>query len=146
MESNHDTALPDERRSMIEQLVRHFRSNGIQIQAAVELDGFPLPSLFPNPGYGDQRRKQPHVLGIHEGSGELYIGLVKTRSDNIESESSLTEYDLYFDISARNPNIRICIMIHEDRVHEFNSFITHYIHPDLWDRLLIVAFSPDRAD
>jgi hypothetical protein len=135
---------PDqERRLMIERLADYFRNNNIAVHAALDIPELPLPKLFPNPGFGDQRRKQPHLLGVHNDSGELYIGLVKTRNEDLMDENSLTEYDLYMNLTVDQPGIRFCLMMHEDRIHQFNSFITHYLHPDFWPHFIAVAYSND---
>lgn len=142
--STHDYKHTDEeRRHMIRAMAENFRKNDITVHSAVDIDGLPLPKLFPNPGFGDQRRKQPHVLGVHNKTGELYIGLVKTKGDDLTDESSLTEYDLYMDLTLRQDGIRFCIMMHEHRVQHFNSFITHYLHPDFWPNMMVIAYSDD---
>ncbi len=133
----------DERRKMIHKLAEYFQKNNITIHAAVDIEGTPLPKLFPNPGFGDQHRKQPHLLGVHEESGELYIGLVKTQAEDLMDENSLTEYDLFMDLTIRQKGIRFCLMINEDRVQHINGFITHYFHPDFWPNFIVVAYSGD---
>lgn len=143
MNTQHFDTGRDQRHTMIQQLVDYFRRNNITVKAAVGIENLPLPQLFPNPGYGDQKRKQPHVLGIHNETGDVYIGLVKTRDQDLTDDSSLTEYDVYIDIASRRDGIHIYLMIDEDRIHQFNSFITHYIHPDYWTSLTIVAYSDD---
>jgi len=138
-----DKQNTDERTVMIRALAENFRKNGITVNAAVDIDGYPLPKLFSNPGFGDQRRKQPHLLGVHEKDGELYIGLVKTSDEDLMDESSLTEYDLFMDLTIRQKGVRFCLMIHEDRIQQFNSFITHYLHPDFWPNMMVVAYSKE---
>ncbi len=143
MSQEHFEHNVDERRTMIQALAENFKINDITIHAAVDIEGLPLPKLFPNPGFGDQRRKQPHILGVHNKSGELYIGLVKTKDDDLTDESSLTEYDLYMDMTMKQEGIRFCIMMHEHRIQHFNSFITHYLHPDFWPNMMVIAYSED---
>lgn len=128
---------------MIRKMADQFGKNNITVHAAIDIEGLPLPKLFPNPGFGDQRRKQPHLLGVHNQSGELYIGVVKTQEDDIMDEHSLTEYDLYMDLTIRQEGIRFCLMLHEDRIQKFNGFITHYIHPDFWQNFIVMAYSEE---
>lgn len=133
----------DDRRKMIRKLAEYFQKNNITINSAVDLDDIPLPKLFPNPGFGDQRRKQPHLLGVHRESGELYIGLVKTQAEDLMDENSLTEYDLYMDLTIRQDGVYFCLMVDDNRVHHVNGFITHYLHPDFWPKFIVVPYTED---
>lgn len=143
MEYQFNAAESDQRRVMVKTLAEYFRLNDISVNAAVDIDHLPPPKLFSNPGFGDQKRKQPQLIGVHNKTGELYIGLVKTREDDILGEHSLTEYDLYMDLTIRQKGIKVCLMIHEDRIKDFNSFITHYLHPEFWNNFIVVAYSED---
>lgn len=130
-----------QRRCMVHKLTAHLQAIDVNVLAAIDSDDLPLPKLFSNPGFGDQKRKQPHILGVHDKTGELFIGLVKTEQEDITDENSRTEYDLYTDLAMRQKGINIYLMLPEDRIQQFNSFITHYLHPDFWEKIIIVAYA-----
>jgi hypothetical protein len=131
----------NQRSLMVHKLAEHLHAIDVTVLSAIELENLPLPKLFSNPGFGDQKRKQPHILGVHKSTGELYIGLVKTEGEDFTDENSRTEYDLYTDLAIRQKGINIYLMLHEDRIQQFNSFITHYLHPDFWEKIMLVAYS-----
>jgi hypothetical protein len=126
---------------LVRKLAEYYKRIGLRVISAVGIDGFPLPKLIKNEGFGDQRPKQPHIVGYNETNGEMYIGIVKTISDNLESASALTEYDLYLNLSNEDGKIRLCVYLPVERIQEFNSLITRYLHPDYYDKIVIVTYS-----
>ncbi len=136
---NPDT--DNQRSLMVHKLAAHLRAIDVNVLAAIDTDDLPVPKLFSNPGFGDQKRKQPHILGVHNKTGELFIGLVRTKYEDFTDENSRTEYDLYTNIAMRQRGINIYLMLHEDRIQHFNSFITHYLHPDFWVKIIVVAYA-----
>ncbi len=124
---------------LMKEFAGHFERDDIRILAAVGLDGYPLPQMVQNNRFGDQRPKLPHLLAVNDSTGENYIGIIKTAQDDLESTSALTEYDLYLDLSHGDEKLRLCIYLPQERLQEFNSLITHYIHPDYWKHLVIMT-------
>ena len=130
---------------LIEEMLDYFRSEKYSIVGAKNLEGYATPAGLHNDGYGDQQNKQPDVLGFDEINQRFVIGVVKTREDNLESPHSLTQYDVFFD--HRNPKnekpSRVCFLLPGDVIPEFTAIITHYIHRDYWENMMIIRSKED---
>jgi hypothetical protein len=134
---------------LTEELLEYFRSEHFTIVGAKNIQGCRQPANLQNDGYGDQQKKQPDVFAFDEVNQRFVIGVIKTNSDDLESPHSLTQYDVFFD--HRNPNnrksSRVCFLLPPDLIPEFTAIITHYIHRDYWDNIMLLrsrCFDQDR--
>jgi hypothetical protein len=126
---------------LIRNFADYYKRSSFRILNAVGLEEYPLPKIVNNDGFGDQRPKQPHIVGVNDDTGEIIIGILKTISDNLESASALTEYDLYLNLTHDDDNVRLCVYLPTDRVQEFNSLITRYLHPDFYNKIIVATYS-----
>ena len=125
---------------MIEELLQFFLSENYTIIGAANIDRYRRPDALSNDGYGDQQTKQPEVFAFDETNKRFVIGVAKTSEDDLESEHSLTQYDVFFDHknSANGKHSRVCFILPPDSIAQFTGIITHYIHPDYWENLTII--------
>ena len=124
---------------LLRELVDYFLHEGFKVIAAKELEGYPPPPAFRNDGYGDQQPKSPDVIGYHSAKRYYMSGIVRTGND-VESDSSLTEYNVFLDQKDKvtSESFRLCIIIPSSKINELTTFMTHYIHPDYWYRIVMI--------
>lgn len=129
----------------VEELLDYFRAENYTIVGAKNVEGYPSPAGLHNDGYGDQQDKQPDVLGFDDVNGRFVIGVVKTRDDDLESSDSLTQYDVFFDHknTKNGKSSRVCFLLPGDMIPEFTAIITHYIHRDYWENMMIIRSKAD---
>lgn len=134
---SEDHALKE---SLTRELYDYFLKEGFTIIAARGIAGFHLPPPFRNDGYGDQQPKRPDIVGFHPLKKHYMIGIARTGIDDLESEASLTEYNVFLDQrdKATNEPFRLCIVAPSSRMNDLTTLITRYIHPDYYPRLLFV--------
>lgn len=132
---------------LIRELVKLAAKEGFRIIGVRGIDDFPDPPSFQNDGYGDQEDKTPDFLGMDEEQQQFVFGLVKTGEDDLESEHALTQYNVFLDQydAVRNTRARLIIVLPSARVADFNTLITHYIHPDYWPNLTLVGSDSPEA-
>lgn len=126
--------------SLIKELIELFRHKGYIINSADGIDGFYSPVDITNNGYGDQEDKAPDVYAFDEAEQRYIIGEAKTGANDIGNEHALTQYNIFLNHThpkSKKPSL-FYIILPVKQVAEFNSLITHYIHPDLWNNLVIV--------
>ena len=131
----------DKRELLIHELLEYFEKEGFRILSAKNEIGYQLPSAVPNDGYGDQQNKTPDILAYNDEKKNFVLGIVKMQDDNLESEESLTEYNVFLDQKddiTGEPH-RLYIMLPSSRVHEMTALLTHYIHREYWHKVVIVA-------
>jgi hypothetical protein len=125
---------------LVEELVDLFRSAGFSVGSAAGVQGFSPPMELPNDGYGNQEEQAPDVYGYDAAEERYIIGLAKTGDGDLETEESLTQYNVFLDQfhhrSARRA--MLYIIVPASVVAEFNTLITHYLHPDLWPNVVVV--------
>lgn len=138
MHFRSDTELHQQ---LVEELLTIFIRQGFRILAAVGIPGLPAPKALLNDGYGDQERKSPDIYAFDERRNRYIIGEAKTGNSDLESNHALTQYNVYLDhIAPENGHPALCYVILPGRiVPEFNTLITHYIHPDYLPRIIVVA-------
>jgi hypothetical protein len=138
--------MADINSAMIGQLLDLFCAEEFEILGAKNRTDFPPPKRIDNDGYGDQQPRRPDIIAFDKREEVFVLGIVKTPEDDLESSSALTDYDVLFDHKnpANGKPSRIFAILPPERVAEFSSLITHYIHPDYWKNLTIVqAKDPD---
>jgi hypothetical protein len=117
-----DTAL------LVEELLHYFVSEKYTIIGARDNEGYRTPEMLHNDGYGDQNNKR------------FVIGVVKATHDDLESPHSLTQYDVFFDHkNAQNGKpSQVCFLLPPGLIAQFTAIITHYIHRDYWNNMMII--------
>ena len=136
------TTIPDEKRNpLIQELLEYFQTVGFEIRGVRGDFAFPQPPFLHNDGYGDQRKKMPDILAFDTLMGEFVLGLVRTSLKELDTEESLTEYDVFLDQKDKQSGkaYRLYIIVPSSLVSEMNSLITHYIHRELWHLVTVVA-------
>ena len=125
---------------MVKELLQYFLDQHYTIIGVVGVDPYALPPFLANDGFGDQRTKRPDILAFDTVHRCQVLGIVKTAADNLESVQALTEYDVFFDHKSKESEqpSRVCFILPESCIAEFTTIITHYIHRDYWQRLMIV--------
>jgi len=132
--------MQDSSARLNEELLQHFLSEKYTIVGAMDVAGYRIPDALPNDGYGDQKDKRPDVLAFDETNKRFVIGVVKTRTSDLESPHSLTQYDVFFDHknSKNGKPSQVCFLLPQGLIAEFTAIITHYIHRDYWNNMMIV--------
>lgn len=139
----------DERRDaekhqlLIEELVQVFREQGFLVNSADGVEGFSRPMELHNDGYGDQEDKVPDVYAYDQSQKRNIIGEAKTGSNDFETEHALTQYNVFLDQVDKRTGTRalLYVIVPSLKVAEFNSFITHYIHREYWENIVVVSSS-----
>lgn len=136
----HDRSDAEYHQTLVEELVEIFRVRGFRLLGAESVPGVPFPLPLPNDGYGDQEEKTPDVIAYDEKNRCVVIGEAKTGEGDLETDHALTQYNVYLDQfdSRRGTRATLYVILPEGKVPEFNSLITHYIHPDYWKHIVVV--------
>jgi hypothetical protein len=131
----------EKHRILVEELVSLFERSALRILQADGVPGYPPTRPLRNDGYGDQEDKTPDVYAFDPEAEEFIIGEAKTGDGDLETEHALTQYNVYLDQTdtARGKHSRLIVILPPSAVAEFTALITHYIHPDYWDRLSLVS-------
>jgi hypothetical protein len=126
---------------LIAELTRLFSEAGYIVSSADGVPGFSPPMELPNDGYGDQEDKAPDVYAYDPTERRHVIGEAKTGDGDLETEHALTQYNVYLDQLHRTSGKRamLYVIVPQAVVMDFNSLITRYIHPDLWENLTVVS-------
>jgi hypothetical protein len=132
---------PEKHGELVAELVAIFRERGYKLLGADGVAGVPLPRPLPNDGYGDQQNKAPDIYAFDEATGCTIIGEAKTGKGDLETDHALTQYNVFldqFDKRTGAPAV-LFIILPADKIPEFNSLITHYIHRDYWGKIVVVS-------
>ncbi len=126
--------------SLVEELIGWLEEQGYRIDGADGVEGFAVPLELENDGYGDQQDQVPDVAGFDIPGQRLVIGEAKTGKGDLETEHALTQYNVFLDqVHPRSlRQAMLFIIVPSAIVAEFNTLITHYIHPDLWGNITVV--------
>jgi len=126
--------------SLIQELIDLFLHEGFSINGADDIEGYYPPIELRNDHYGDQEDKMPDIYAYDPQEGCYIIGEAKTGKNDFETEHALTQYNVYLD--QIHPSIkkhaRVYFIVPSLRVSEFNTLITHYLHPELWPYVVVV--------
>ena len=138
MHDRHDSEL---HQSLVEELVEIFKQKGFRILGAENVAGFAPAHPLPNDGYGDQEPKTPDIFAFDEKNRCYAIGEAKTGEGDLETDHALTQYNVYLDQFDNRAGTRatMYIILPATKIPEFNSLITHYIHPDYWNQIVVVT-------
>lgn len=140
---------PDDNRKhqrLTEELTELLRAEGFEVSSAEGVQGYSRPVELHNDGYGDQEDKTPDVFGYDPRYRRSIIGEAKTGRGDFETDHSLTQYNVFLDQVLRSSGQRamLYVIVPSSKVPEFNTLITHYIHPDYWGNLVLVSSKQER--
>ncbi len=126
---------------LITELLTFFSAEGFLIHGAVESPEHPAPPLIQNNGFGDGKSRRPDVVGVDRKNERIVFGLVRPDRASLDSEESLTQYNLFLDHKWNHGAgaSMLYVMMPGDLVAEFTAIITHYIHREYWHRIVPVA-------
>ncbi len=126
--------------SLVEELVGWLEEQGYRVDGAEGVTGCAPPQELENDGYGDQQDKAPDIEAFDSAAQRLVIGEAKTGHGDLETDHALTQYNVFLDqIHPRSlQRAMLFIIVPSAVVAEFNTLITHYIHPDLWENITVV--------
>lgn len=129
----------DRHQRLVAELVELFQTRGFTILGA-DLPGFLSPKALPNDGYGDQEDKSPDVFAFDKKANRTIIGEAKTGEGDLETEHSLTQYNVFLDQfdEKTGQQAQFYLILPARKVAEFNTLITHYIHRDYWGSIVLV--------
>ncbi|MBI3586831.1 MAG: hypothetical protein HY088_06855 [Ignavibacteriales bacterium] len=131
----------EKHQKLIEELVDIFRQQDYKLIGADGITGVPRVKKLHNDGYGDQENKSPDVYAYDEQRKRFIIGEAKTGDGDFETEHSLTEYNVFLDQfdTATGLQALLYVIVPSSKVPEFNMLITHYIHRDYWQSIVLVS-------
>ena len=140
--------MKDKTARLVEELLHHFVSEKYSIVGAKGIEGYRAADALHNDGYGDQKNKRPDVFAFDEINKRFVIGVVKAPNDDLESPHSLTQYDVFFDHkNAENGKpSQVCFLLPPDLIAQFTAIITHYIHRDYWNNMIIIRSKISNED
>lgn len=138
MPFRHD---PAEHQLLINELVEVFRKEGFHILGVDGVTGIPPAKRLRNDGYGDQQDKSPDVYAFDPKQGRAIIGEAKTGNGDLETEHALTQYNVFLDQIDRSSGRQalLYIILPPAVIPEFNTLITHYIHREYWQSIILVS-------
>ncbi|MEX2116886.1 MAG: hypothetical protein WEB37_08360 [Bacteroidota bacterium] len=127
--------------ALVAELLNIFLDRKYKILGVDDITGYPAPRPLHNDGYGDQKPKSPDIHAFDEETGRLIIGEAKTGDGDLETEHSLTQYNVYLDQFDKKTGQQalVYIIVPASSLPEFNTLLTHYIHPEYWPSLVLVS-------
>lgn len=137
----HFRADPEKHQDLINELLDLMKEEGFTIVAADGVQGIPRPKKLHNDGYGDQEDKAPDIYAFDEKRKVNVIGEAKTGDGDFETEHSLTQYNVFLDQLDKKTGKRtlVYVIVPASKIAEFNTLLTHYIHPDYWNFITLVT-------
>ena len=132
---------PEKHTSLIAELLEVLKDRGFTILGADGvLDHASVPPLH-NDGYGDQENKAPDIYAYDARRHCFIIGEAKTGNGDFETEHALTQYNVFLDQFDKTSGLQadLYIIVPASKVPEFNSLITHYIHPEYLESIVVVS-------
>jgi len=137
----HFRSDPEVHDQLVQELVEILKHRGFRILGAAGISGLPSVQALKNDGYGDQESKAPDVLAYDDRRHCQIIGEAKTGRGDFETEHALTQYNVFLDQFDTSSGLQadVYVIVPASKVPEFNSFITHYIHPDYLQSIIVVS-------
>jgi len=131
----------DKRTQLVYELLEYFLKEDFETITARNVDGYVEPDSIHNDGFGDQEDKQPDVVAFDKSEKRFLLGIARTGNEDLESEGSLTEYNVFLDQvdEKYQKPYRLYIIAPSNRMSELTSLITHYIHREYWNRVTFVS-------
>ncbi len=137
----HFRSDPEKHQQLVEELLSVFKGLGYRILGADGVEGVPRAKRLHNDGYGDQEDKEPDVYAFDAKQERYVIGEAKTGDNDFETEHALTQYNVFLDQFDKKTSRQamLYVIVPSSRVPEFSSLITHYIHPDYLESIVLVS-------
>jgi hypothetical protein len=137
----HFRSDPEKHAALIEELLALFIERGFRILGVDGASNHPIARPLHNDGYGDQENKTPDISAYDERRRCIIIGEAKTGRGDFETEHALTQYNVFLDQFDKTSGLQadLYVIVPGSRVPEFNSLITHYIHPDYLESIVVVS-------
>lgn len=132
----------DEIRSVLRQeLLEYFLNEGFSVISAKESPRHSPPEPVHNDGYGDQRDKSPDILAYDPKGNHRIFGIVRTGDGDLETDASLTEYNVFLDQTDQKTGepYRLYIILPASKIQDMTALITHYIHREYWFKVVLVS-------
>lgn len=141
--SENDVRSPEDtekHQSLIDELIEIFEQEGFSITEAEGQQAFVRPHELHNDGYGDQQDKAPDIYAYNAKNKQYILGEAKTGSGDLETDHSLTQYNVFLDQEDKRTGkkAKLYLIVPSMKVPEFNTLITHYIHREYWQYLVLV--------
>jgi hypothetical protein len=141
MEASRSPEEQEKHQSLVDELLEIFQRDGFTITEAEGRQDFQPPHELPNDGFGDQEDKAPDIYA-YDPSNKLHIlGEAKTGYRDLETDHALTQYNVFLDQEDKRTGrrSRLYIILPSLKVPEFSTLITHYIHRDYWQHIVLVS-------
>lgn len=131
----------EKHQSLINELIEIFRREGFSITEAEGQKDFQPPRELHNDGYGDQEDKAPDIYAYDPKNKFHILGEAKTGASDLETDHALTQYNVFLDQEDRRTGKRskLYIILPSMKIPEFNTLITHYIHREYWQNVVLVS-------
>lgn len=131
----------EKRTLLLQELLDYFVELKFHILGARNVSGYREPRIIHNDGFGDQQDKQPDILALDETEERFLLGIVRTGDGDLDSEGSLTEYNVFLDQSDEvyGKPYRLYIITPSNYINDLTSLITHYIHREYWHKITFVS-------
>jgi len=132
---------PEKHQLLIEELRSVLEDQGYRVLSADGIEGVPPVRRLHNDGYGDQEDKAPDIYAVDDQEGRYIIGEAKTGNNDFESDHALTQYNVFLDQvdGSTGRQAQLYVIVPSSKVPEFNSLITHYIHREYWENIVLVS-------
>jgi hypothetical protein len=129
------------RQELVQELIRYFLASEITIHGARGVDPYAVPPSIRNDGFGDQRPRVPDVIGLDSRLRRIVFGIVRMRKEELDSESSLTDYNVFLDHKqgAGEQASRLVVLLPAGLEASFTDILTHNIHREYWHRVTAVS-------
>lgn len=127
--------------ALVDELIGIFERDGFLVSEAEGRDDFHPPRELHNDGYGDQQDKAPDIYAYDPVNKFYIMGEAKTGAKDFETEHSLTQYNVFLDQADKRTGkrSRLYVIVPELQVPEFSALITHYIHREYWQNIVLVS-------
>lgn len=131
----------EKREKLTHELLEYFLKENFQAVAARNVGGYKQPQLIHNDGFGDQEDKQPDIIAFDASQECFLLGIARTGGGDLESEESLTEYNVFLDQAddIYGKPYRLYIIAPSNIINQLASLITHYIHREYWHKITFVS-------
>ncbi|MFN0158327.1 MAG: hypothetical protein ACKVRP_09690 [Bacteroidota bacterium] len=129
------------KQELIEELIAFFVQEGFPVYGAIGIEGTKPPPFIENQGFGDGRKRQPDVVGIDRANERIVFGLARPDRMSLDSEVSLTEYNLFLDHhwDYGSKASMLYVLMPGELLVDFTAIVTHYVHREYWHRVVPIA-------
>ena len=131
----------EKHQSLITELIEIFQREGFSITEAEGESDFQPPRELHNDGFGDQENKAPDIYAYDPKTKFHILGEAKTGTNDLETDHALTQYNVFLDQEDTRTGRRskLYVILPSMKIPEFNTLITHYIHREYWQHLVLVS-------